>query len=61
MNGFKLNKGLKEQDKILSSPIVEIVHFDDAEKESLKESYPVSHFLDKECKMLKTFNKEKLN
>ena len=61
MNGLKLNKNLKEKNKILYNPIVEIVHFDKADKELLKESYPVSHFMDNACKMLRSFSKEKLN
>ena len=61
MDGLKFNKNLKEQNKILSNPIVEIVHFDNSDKELLKESYPVSHFMDNACKMLKSFNKDKFN
>lgn len=45
--------------KINITPYVEITFFDEKQKESHKETYPVSHFMDRTCRDLKIL--EKLN
>ena len=45
--------------KSMVSPIVEIVHFDKSNKQSKKETYPITYYLDSVCRNLK--NLKKLN
>ena len=45
--------------KTMSSPLVEIIHFDKSNKQSKKETYPISHYLDSACHNLK--NLKELN
>ena len=54
MNNMKNINTQQFKDQLTSLPIVEITHYDFQEKESLKESYTISYFLDKECKKLKS-------
>lgn len=53
MNYF--NKEINHSDNLnsIKLPVIEITYFDDSDKEVKFESYPVSHFLDKESKALK--------
>ena len=45
--------------KSMVSPLVEIVHFDKSNKQSKKETYPITYYLDSVCRNLK--NLKKLN
>lgn len=54
MNNMKNTSIRQSNDQLASLPIIEITHYDFQEKESLKETYPVSYFLDGECKKLKS-------
>ena len=48
------NKFTKKNDlKYLNTPSIEITHFNELDKESKKETFPLSKFLDKECHNLK--------
>jgi hypothetical protein len=42
--------------KSMVSPLVEIVHFDKNNKQSKKETYPITHYLDNACHNLKKLN-----
>ena len=42
--------------KSMVSPLVEIVHFDKSNKQSKKETYPLTHYLDSGCHNLKELN-----
>ena len=53
MNNLKEIK-LSNKAKLNSAPFVEIVYFNDKEQESFKETYPVSHFMDKNIEVFKT-------
>ena len=54
MNNIKNTQIRKSNDKLTSLPVVEIIHYDTNEMQSQKETFPVSHFLDSECKKLKS-------
>ena len=54
MNNIKNTQIRKSNDEFTSLPVVEIIHYDTNEIESQKETFPVSHFLDGECKKLKS-------
>ena len=49
----------KSKMKSMVSPLVEIVHFDKSNKQSKKETYPITYYLDSACHNLK--NLKKLN
>ena len=36
--------------KPVISPLIEIVHFNKSNKQDKKETYPISHYLDLECR-----------
>ncbi len=57
MNNIKNTKLRQSNSELTSFPVVEIIHYDVEEKESLKETYPVSYFLDGQCKKLKSSRK----
>lgn len=54
MNNLKNINVRQSKSQLTSLPIIEITHYDFQEKESLKETYPISYFLDGECKKLKS-------
>mgnify|MGYP000125117584 CR=1 FL=1 len=50
---------VSDSETINITPYVEITFFDEKQKESHKETYPVSYFIDRTCRDLKIL--EKLN
>ena len=44
--------------KPVFSPLIEIVHFNKSNKQDKKETYPISHYLDLECRKLKAINNQ---
>tara|TARA_B100001093_G_scaffold412104_1_gene401707 strand:+ start:225 stop:413 length:189 start_codon:yes stop_codon:yes gene_type:complete len=54
----KINKtfSINDEVKYISTPSIEITHFDKLNKESKKEVFPISKFLDSECHNLKFNN-----
>ncbi len=46
----------KNNIKSVISPLIEIVHFDKFNKQSKKETYPITHYMDSGCHSLKELN-----
>ncbi len=51
LDNIKYNK--IQNNKYINTPSIEITHFNESDKESKKETFPLSRFLDQECHNLK--------
>tara|TARA_B100000965_G_C19212008_1_gene592027 strand:+ start:307 stop:489 length:183 start_codon:yes stop_codon:yes gene_type:complete len=53
LDNFKVKNYHSGSDCLVNAPSIEIIHFDESNRQSKKEVYPVSRFLDNECHNLK--------